>query len=108
MKLSITLALALALFISYGSINNKVFASNQVACQAVLCLSGGLVNEKGFQECVGPVSVYSNIRVYDHKKFNQTLTSIARDRFLRQCGEADNQFINNITMTYGTIEDVKL
>lgn len=101
-KTTITICLLL------GLISNVSFADNEIACKAVLCLSGGLANEKGFAECVAPVATYANIRVYDHKKFNESLTAIARDSFIRQCSSADSGFISRITATYGPIENVNL
>lgn len=84
------------------------YSNDDMACKAVLCLSGGLVNQSGFQDCVAPIASYANIKIYDHKKFNETLTSISRDRYLKQCESADTSYINKITITYGRMEDVRL
>lgn len=85
-----------------------IFADSQMACEAILCMSGGWANEKGFQQCAPSIQAFGQVKIYTQRGFDGELTRAARAIFLESCTNADKTFVRQALMMYGDKEYIDI
>lgn len=94
-------------FLSFFSIKTS-FAESSLACESVLCLSGGLANEKGFQQCSKSIQAFGEIKIYSQRGFEPELTRAARATYIESCKDADKNYIRQVLALYGDREYIDI
>lgn len=84
------------------------FAEQNLPCEAVLCLSGGLASQSGFQECAPSIQAFGQIKIYSQKGFEPELTRAARTTFIESCKDADKNYIRSVLAMYGEREYIDI